>query len=303
MLILAAAIFVGLLSILLTPPQGLFTKALAPVICPGAVYAVDTPQKMVALTLDDGPDLRLGEASSTRKMLEVLRLHNQKEPDFTAHATFFLLSNQISDRERLLGDRLDDTVVRIVAEGHEIGNHMAEDGPSILLGDRFSQAFETTHQQLTAYAQLPDSQYPQVRWFRPGVGWCDRAMADTVRQQAEYRSRDGFPNIALGSVWPYDTLLAWPTFSHWFIRHNIRPGSIIILHDGGSRGDRTAQILEGLLPELAKMEYKVVPLAELLRNGNVVARSQAFPKPVEAIRTSIVVGLEKLRLRFSDKEG
>ncbi len=292
----------GLLGLLLRPPQWLFTRILSPVICPGAVYAVNTSAKMVALTIDDGPDRRLGEANSTQKMLEILWRHNQEVPEFAAHATFFLLSDPVQERALLRDDRQDAVVVRMISEGHEIGNHLVEDNASILLGDRFAEAFSTAHQQLTAYAEQPMSQYPQVRWLRPGVGWCDRAMAEVVSQRAAYQSSQGEPNIVLGSVWPYDTFLSWPAFSRWFIRQTMRPGSIIILHDGGSRGDNTAQMLEGLLQDLAQREYTAVPLSQLLSNGNVIARSQVLPKPIEAIRRFLIIQGETLRRRLAEQQ-
>ena len=302
LLIFLVIAFVGLLGLFLRSPQWLLTRVLPPVVCPRAVYAVDTSAKLVALTIDDGPDLRLGEANSTPKILQVLRQHNQAMPDFPAHATFFLIGNYIQELGAQPGDDQDEVMFSMVRDGHEIGNHLAEDSAAILLGDRFAQVFTTTHQQLTAYAQLPGSHYPQVSWFRPGVGWCDRAMADAVFQQAEYQSPDGFPNIALGSVWPYDTLLSWPAFSRWFIRHTVRPGSIIILHDGGNRGDNTVQLLKGLLQDLAQEGYIVVTLSELLANGTAIARSQGFPQPIEALRTSLIIRQENRRLRLSGNQ-
>ncbi|MEL7316344.1 MAG: polysaccharide deacetylase family protein [Cyanobacteria bacterium J06559_3] len=303
MLILLIVLAVGLLGLLIKPPQWLFTRVLSPVVCPGAVYAVNTSAKRVALTIDDGPDLRLGEANSTQKILAILRRHNQQEPAFPAHATFFLISNQVQERAMLQADRQDAVVVQMIADGHEIGNHLLEDIAAISLGDRFSQAFTTAHERLTPYAQQPNSPYPQVSWFRPGVGWCDRAMADAVSQQAEYQSPQGFPNIALGSVWPYDTVLSWPAFSRWFIRHTVRPGAIIILHDSGSRGDNTVQILEELLQDLASQGYTAVPLTDLLANGDAIARSQVLPKPIEAVRKFLIIQRENLRLRPSGNEG
>ena len=290
-------VFLGGLAFTCGPPQWLFTRVLSPVICPGAVYAVGTSEKVVALTIDDGPDLRLGTTNSTTRILDILQHHNQQVPKYSAHATFFLIGNQVRQRELLNGGQLDPIISHIIEAGHEIGNHMANDGATILLTDWFYPQFDETHQRLTPYAQLPGSRYAQVSWFRPGVGWCDRSMVKQISQNPKYSSGKGFNHIALGSVWPYDTLQPWPVVSRWFIRRNIRPGSIIILHDGGSRGDRTAQVLEGLLQDLSKREYRLVPLSELLIYGNPIAPSQGFPKPIEAIRKRVVIGLETIRLR------
>jgi peptidoglycan/xylan/chitin deacetylase (PgdA/CDA1 family) len=82
-------------------------------IGPEVVYFVETTQPRVALTLDDGPD-----PQTTPRILEVLR-ENQ------ARATFFLISDQV------LG--CEDLVQTMVKEGHELGNHMTADQPSIRL--------------------------------------------------------------------------------------------------------------------------------------------------------------------------
>ena len=296
-LFITSLILVIFLGIITSPPQWLFTRALSPVICPGAVYAMNTPENMVALTIDDGPDPRMGDANSTTKILDVFQHHNQQNPDSPAHATFFLIGNRVTEREALNDNRPDPVTTRIIAEGHEIGNHMAEDSASILLGERFPQEFIATHEHLSTYAKQPGSQYDTVSWFRPGVGICDRAMSDTVAEQNEYRSSQGFTNIAVGSVWPYDTILANPGFSKDFIQKNIRPGSIIVLHDGRgsgedegeSRGDRTAQVLESLLHDL-KDKYHVVPLSKLLEQGEPVTLSQSLPGPLEAIRVWLLKG-------------
>jgi peptidoglycan/xylan/chitin deacetylase (PgdA/CDA1 family) len=72
---------------------------------------VDTRAKAVALTLDDGPD-----AATTPAILDLLRQHG-------ARATFLLITSRVPGNEEL--------VRRMLAEGHEIGNHMPRDEPSI----------------------------------------------------------------------------------------------------------------------------------------------------------------------------
>jgi peptidoglycan-N-acetylglucosamine deacetylase len=39
---------------------------------------------------------------------------------------------------------------------------------------------------------------------------------------------------------------------------------VVVLHDGGSRGRRTAQVLSEVLPELRRRGYRVVSLSELV---------------------------------------
>ena len=64
---------------------------------------LNTDRKVVALTYDDGPN-----PPYTERLLDVLAKHNVK-------ATFFVIGNRI--------ERHPETVRRIIAEGHQIGNH------------------------------------------------------------------------------------------------------------------------------------------------------------------------------------
>ena len=196
---------------------------------PGCVYRVSTRDRIVALTLDDGPD-----SVSTPLILAQLRKHG-------AHATFFLISERVRGQEQL--------VRSIVAEGHELGNHFTHQRPSIRLG---LQQFE--EDLLLAHGVLRN--FGKPTWARPASGWYTQQMVDVMRRHG-YR-------CALGSVYPFDT--AFPSVS-WAIRYilrNSRPGAIVVLHDGGRRGHRTAQVLAAVLPELRKRGYRVVSLSDLL---------------------------------------
>jgi len=48
------------------------------------------------------------------------------------------------------------------------------------------------------------------------------------------------------------------------ILQQVRPGSIIILHDGGKRGRNTVRVLARVLPELERRGYRVVTLSKLM---------------------------------------
>jgi hypothetical protein len=68
---------------------------------------------------------------------------------------------------------------------------------------------------------------------------------------------------ALGSIYPYDAQISSASLSAGYIMANVRPGSIIILHEGGDRGRRTVEVLRRVLPALKKRGYRVVSLSEL----------------------------------------
>ena len=197
---------------------------------PGCLYRVRVQAPMVALTLDDGPD-----AVTTPMILAELRRYQ-------ARATFFLISERVENREQL--------VHQMVAEGHEIGNHFTQDRPSIrLAADEFREDLDQAHQALAPFGS--------ARWARPGSGWYSQTMVATM-------ARKGY-RCVLGSVYPYDATIPSAAFASWYLRRNVRPGAILVLHDGGARGQRTARVLGAVLPELQRRGFRVVTLSELTR--------------------------------------
>lgn len=199
---------------------------------PEVVYFVETAKPVVALTIDDGPD-----PVTTPKILNLLK-------QYDAHATFFLITNRIPDNEAI--------VARIVAENHELGNHLTTEQPSI----RLTPA-EFERQLLEAHQVLSD--FSDIRWFRPGSGWYNAQMLSTVHRY-DYQT-------ALGSVYPFDSHIPSAWFATRHILWNVQPGSIIILHDYGTRGERTASALVTILPELRRRGFRVVTLSELTAYG------------------------------------
>jgi peptidoglycan-N-acetylglucosamine deacetylase len=199
---------------------------------PGCLYRVSTEAPLVALTIDDGPDPR-----TTPLILAELGRHG-------AHATFFLIGERVNGQKSL--------VRRLVAEGHELGNHFMRDRPSIRLSAR---AFETDLLQ----ADQAIAGYGPVKWARPGSGWYSRVMLEVLR-------RHGY-SCALGSVYPFDAAIPSTTIATRFVLRHARPGAVIVLHDGGPRGERTARTLQTVLPELRRRGYRVVSLSELVAHA------------------------------------
>lgn len=195
---------------------------------PAVVYSIPTDQPVVALTIDDGP-----HAESTPRILEVLHRHR-------ATATFFLIADHVFGNEGI--------VSAISASGHEIANHGAHDAVAIDLGE---EHFEHDLVQ----SDLILSRFGAPRWFRPGSGWYDGWMLEIL-------ARHGY-TAALGTVYPMDAQLPWTNLARRFILWRIRPGAVIILHDGGDRGSRTAELLDALLPDLERRGFRVTGLSEL----------------------------------------
>ena len=227
-LVAAAGVLVAAGAALWTAPRWLVPRIAAR--SPGCLYAVPTRERAVALTLDDGPD-----AAHTPDILATLRAHD-------ARATFFLISQHMSGQDSL--------VAAIVAGGHELGNHLTRDEPSIRLS---AEAFESAARESGAVL----SRFAAVRWLRPGSAWYDSTMLATI-ERLGYR-------CALGSVYPYDPHLRSATVAAAYILANVQPGDVIVLHEGGARGPRTIETLRRVLPVLSARGYRVVTLSELDR--------------------------------------
>jgi peptidoglycan-N-acetylglucosamine deacetylase len=193
------------------------------------LFFVESNEPVVALTVDDGPD-----PVSTPAILDLLEAHD-------ARATFFLISGRVPGNEAV--------VERLVREGHEIGNHFTSEKPASfrLSADDFERDL------LEADAVL--ARYGNLRWARPADGIFTRSMIETMERHG-YR-------CALGSIYPFDTLRrSADPIATWTLR-SVRPGGIIVLHEGGERGERTAEALAEILPELTERGYRVVTLSEL----------------------------------------
>ncbi len=195
------------------------------------LYEVQTDRPIIALTIDDGPD-----PQTTPQILDLLAKHD-------ARATFFMLANRIAGNEHL--------ITRLVSEGHELGNHLVEDRPSIFHpADEFRVRFDQAHTSLSRFAE--------VHWFRPGSGLYSEEMLTTV-ERANYQT-------ALGSIYPFDSHIPSPWFASRYILWQARPGSVIVLHDNGPRGQRTYETLSSVLPELTERGFEIRTLSELTSN-------------------------------------
>ncbi len=195
---------------------------------PGCLFSVATSEQAIAMTIDDGPD-----PAGTPAILAALGEHG-------ARATFFLISSRVNGQEAL--------VRRIVTEGHEIGNHLTREERSMSLPpEAFAAAVGEAGATLGAFAP--------VRWLRPGGGLFNAAMLGSI-ERAGYR-------CALGSIYPFDSQLRSSGVAAAYILANARPGAVVILHDAGARGPRTAETLRRVLPELRARGYRVVTLTEL----------------------------------------
>ena len=195
---------------------------------PGILWRVDTTEPLVALTFDDGPD---GE--NTPKVLDTLKQHG-------AHATFFLIGGHARSRP--------DLVARIRAEGHDVANHThGKQGT-------FQQPQPAFEASVIEAERLLGLETTEPRFFRPASGFIRREQLDWV-------TRRGYQCV-LGSAYPYDPIQPPVAYMVWLTTKNLRPGTIVVMHDEGERA-RTLAALPGILEAGKQKGLRFVTLSEL----------------------------------------
>lgn len=199
---------------------------------------IETEEKVVALSFDDGPD-----PSYTPLVLDALKKHKVK-------GTFFVMGKRAEQNPLILQ--------RIAAEGHEIGNHsyshpdFNHKSRSFLLSE-----IEKTNQivyRLTA--QRP-------RLFRPPGGYLSYELVDLCKK--EKLTIAYWSYIQDSKDWVNGKKAR--TISNYVIRH-IKPGQIILLHDGCPNGRETARAADMIIESLQKEGYRFVTMSELIQMEN-----------------------------------
>ncbi|MBB2913818.1 peptidoglycan/xylan/chitin deacetylase (PgdA/CDA1 family) [Streptosporangium becharense] len=188
--------------------------------------------KCVALTFDDGP------GPYTRPLLDVLARHR-------ARATFFVLGRRVA------GDGTG-TVRRMVADGHELGNH-SWDHP--ILSDLPKPGIR---RQLRR-TQLAVEHATGVRMalVRPPYGATGHRVAAESRRQ-------GLAQV----LWNVDTLDWRDRRASAVVRRatGIRPGAVVLLHD---IHPSTVWAVPRLLRRLTTRGYTFVTLSEMYGGGRL----------------------------------
>lgn len=194
------------------------------------IRSVPTTHKVVALTIDDGPDAR-----TTPELLTMLRGKQVK-------LTLFVLGSNVAAHPEILA--------QAVADGHEIGAH----GYSHKFFNRLSpreymNEMDQAEAVITAVA-------PKPTLFRPpGGGYNDGITKDLKKR--------GYTTI-LWSVDSRDWELPSVEKLVTTVLKNVQPGSIVLMHDGQYPIPTTAA-LSIIIDRLRADGYQIVTVSELLQ--------------------------------------
>jgi peptidoglycan/xylan/chitin deacetylase (PgdA/CDA1 family) len=196
---------------------------------PGVVFRVTTGERVVALTIDDAP-----HPDVTPGILNELRKHG-------ARATFFIIGANAAAHPDLLE--------AIRADGHEVANHLFTDRMSARLRN---EQFVDELNRTDALIQPRDA----PKWCRPGSGVLTARMVRLIQEH-------GYTPVA-GTAYPVDLYTSVRLTVLHFLR-NVRPGAVLVLHDGGPDRVNSIRTVSLLLPRLREMGYRIVTLGELWR--------------------------------------
>ncbi|GEO26289.1 polysaccharide deacetylase family sporulation protein PdaB [Alicyclobacillus acidoterrestris] len=202
-----------------------------------AHWQVPTHRKIVALTFDDGPDLKY-----TPQILQLLT-------NYGDHATFFLIGQK--------AEQYPNVVRQTALLGNELGNHTFSHAniAHLSTGDLTKELDESK----SAIERITGE---RCVYFRPPRGYYDEPSVLTAY-------RRGYSVI----MWSWDEdSRDWAgpgaaTIAHSVLNH-LHPGDIILLHDGTANSKQTVAALRIILPELHRRGYQSVTVTDLLRSAD-----------------------------------
>ena len=194
---------------------------------------VNTSQKIVALTFDDGPT-----PEATTQILATLA-------DENVHATFFVIGAEVKQN---MAD-----AKRIVAAGHELGNHTYSHKRMLLVTPSFVRGEVESTDKL-----IRDAGYQGEIYFRPP--YCKKLFAlpyylsKTGRKTITWDvDPDSYPQIAADSNKIAEYVLS-----------KTHPGSIIILHVMYPSRVESMKAVTKIIEGLKAQGYSFKTVSELL---------------------------------------
>jgi len=207
--------------------------------CQDGILRRGPHENIVAITFDDGPN-----PLYTPRILDIL-----KEKD--VKATFFAVGLHVK--------KYPDIAERIVAEGHDIGNHTYT----------HKDLVPATRRMILAQLHKTDQIIRRVtgtstKLFRPPRGIYGSAARRLLVDEEGYR-------LILWSVSSIDWRRVSPRSILRRIARHTRPGSILLFHDsgalirreGGSR-ENTVEALPMVIDYLRAKGYEMVTISEML---------------------------------------
>ncbi len=194
----------------------------------------------VALSFDDGPD-----AQMTPQVLDALAEHG-------ARASFFVIGQHVEANPEL--------TQRIVAEGHELGNHSYAHSRWLNFRGVAAMRAEIEKAMTVLEPYRKSAGTVGQALYRPPIGLKNPPLARVVQ--------DLQLKVVAWSVHSRDTRMRDPERIAARVLARLRPGDIILMHDGhdlpGGQRPATVTALRLILAGLRERQLDCVTVAELL---------------------------------------
>jgi len=195
-------------------------------------------EPLVCITFDDGPSPK-----NTPQILDILK-------DKGVKATFFVTGKYV--------EMYPEIAQRIVAEGHDIGNHTYNHKELVVSNKKtILNELRKTDEVIWEATGI------RTRLFRPPRGICGNAARKLLIEEG-YK-------IILWTISTLDWRKVKPKAILWRVKLFIRDGAIILFHDSGSLfgcGDsgrtNTVRALPLVIDFLKEEGYKIITVSEIL---------------------------------------
>ncbi|GAB7057872.1 polysaccharide deacetylase family protein [Paenibacillus sp. Pae15] len=197
------------------------------------VWNVETDQKLIALTFDDGPN-----PVYTPQILDLLNQYGAK-------GTFFVIGKRVQMYPAI--------AIREVNEGHEIANHTFDH--HYLKNFPPERLVEEIRQTQEVIFDITE-QMPHV--FRPPGGFYNDALLQSVKKDQL--------TVVMWS-WYQDTQDWKKPGVDKIVRQvldNAHNGDIVLFHDLQGDCTQTVEALKQILPELTRRGYQFVTVSDLI---------------------------------------
>mmetsp|Transcript_502 Transcript_502/g.751 ORF Transcript_502/g.751 Transcript_502/m.751 type:complete len:274 (-) Transcript_502:638-1459(-) len=206
-------------------------------------------KNFVAFTVDDS---FCGHKDPSRAMTKQVQELFQR---FNARCTFFTAGDCLNESDY-------PSVTDLIADGHELANHMNEDRRYDLdSSEAFKADFLETETLINRFNSHPNN------WFRPPHAKLNKSMMDVLIGHGK--------TVIMTDCFANDTAIPDPVFISDYILKNVKPGSILLIHMP-ERGFRewNYEAMERTLEGLEKQGYEVGTVSELFeRAGSRTVRT------------------------------
>ena len=194
-------------------------------------YRIETSDKKIALTFDDGPHPRI-----TGQILDIL-------DSYGITATFFVIGQNVVN--------YPEAMELIVNSGCEIGNHTYSHKKFLnMSGEQMKNEFEMCRKTLYDNFGIE----PTV--MRPPEGFCSKELC-LVSGEMNY-------DVILWSIDTLDWARAPLSDIVDNVLKNVKGGDIILMHDYTSGGCHTCEALGIIIPVLIERGFEFVTVSELI---------------------------------------